>query len=173
MKAYSIFAAFCCLLVLMGCSSDSGDTAPESSDPYFNFTIVDQSGKATFTGSSIHFNSNFTDVKNGEGEDTVLNTIVVVAQDTEGKETLTLGITMEEEVTTGTYKVGTDLFSFFHAFVNYSRNIQEDQLGSQSDDGTFTISSISGSVIRGSINIDASGSAGDLLITGEFVATGI
>lgn len=157
----------------MGCSSDSRDSAAESDEPYFNFTIVDQSGKATFTGSSIRFNSNFTDVKNSEGEDTVLNTIVVVAQDTEGKETLTLGITMENKVSTGTHKVGTDLFSFFHAFVNYSKDIQEDQLGSQSNDGTFTLSSISGSVVRGSINIDATGSAGDLLITGEFVATGI
>lgn len=154
----------------MGCSSDGSEDAPELSGPSFSFQIDEGGGTRTFSGTGCVFNSTFTDVKDGEGNDTVLNTVLVVAQDPTTFETITFAITREGEVKSGNHQIGSDIFSFYNAFLNYAKDVKKKNIDYQSDSGTITFSTVSGGMVSGTVSIQASGADGSASITGTFSA---
>ncbi len=166
----TLVAIVICISLLTGCSSDSSEDAAELGGPSFSFQIDEGGGSRTFSGTGCVFNSNFTDVKDAEGNDTVLNTVLVVAQDPATGETITFAITKEGDVKSGTHQIGTDIFSFYNAFFNYAKNVKMNAVDYQSDSGSITLSTVSSGSVAGTVSIQASGADGAASISGSFSA---
>ena len=160
-----------CIGLLFSCSEDDGDTIDDISGPAFTFKISGSINR-TISGSAISYTETTTDVKNFELENVKLTTILIVAQADNNEDQVTFAITKEgTNVGTGNYQVGTDLFTLYNAFLNFSGD-RGKTTDFQSESGNIRFDSKSSGLTAGSINIDcpAKQGEGSIKIRGEFVA---
>ena len=158
------------MFALFSCSSD--DPSPmEISEPEFTFDVTGAINR-TLSGKGIIYHETTTPVKNYKGEDTQITSILIIAQD-QGDQ-VSFGVTLEEsQVGAGNYEVGTDIFSFYNAFMNFADNISDTTTTTyKSKSGSINISS-RGQITSGSVNVTCVGSGGDVTITGEFHAVNV
>ncbi|KQC30508.1 hypothetical protein [Flagellimonas eckloniae] len=162
------------LMAAWSCSSDSSDEGEKPSGPSFSFQISGAVNK-TISGTEIFFNETFTDVKDFEENDVTLSTLLIIAQDANTPCQVSFAVTQEGSVGSGNYPMGTDLFSFYNAFMNYSSDGGA-SISYQSDSGGIDIGSNGGGFVSGSVNVTLPGvgeSEEAITITGSFDAEGI
>lgn len=170
----SLVKFLCVLMVVWSCSSDSSDDGELPPGPSFSFQISGAVNK-TISGNEVFFNETFTDVKDFEENDVSLSTLLIIAQDATTPCQVSFAVTQEGRVGSGNYPVGTDLFSFYNAFMNYS-NDGGASISYQSAWGGIDIDSNGGGFVSGSVNVTLPGvgeSEGTITITGSFDADGI
>ena len=159
-----------CLVLFWGCSSDSADEETGILEPNFKFEI---SGaiNTTMSGNGIVYNENTTQAKNAQGEDVEITTILVIAQDKASDNQVVFGVTIEgTKVGTGNYDIGTDIFKFYNAFMNFSGD-RGQSVSYQSESGSINFDSRA-LLASGSVNVSCPGvgGGGTLSVKGSFAA---
>ncbi len=160
-----------CFVLLWSCSDDSeGETTMQA--PSFTFQISGAINK-TISGNIIVFNETTVDVDDFEGNATQLTTLLVDARDASSDDTVTFAVTLEGTgVGNGSYDIGTDIFEFYNAFLNFSLD-NGTTIAYQSQSGSISLSSKSSSFASGSINVNCLGGDGSITISGTFTAESI
>ena len=156
-------------ILLWGCESDSSDPAEELTTG-FSFTVNEGGSQRTFSGPGAVFTSSFTPGVTFEGDDTELNSIIIIAQDPSTGQDLTIGITSENRVSEGSKPIGTDIETFYNAFANYTRTVSGNTVFFESRSGSIRLSNVSSSKVSGSLDINLAGEDGNMEISGSFVA---
>ena len=155
-----------CIMMLWSCSED-GDVALQ--EPNFIFQISGAINK-TISGNVIVFNETTVDVNDIDGNTTQLTTLLVDARDSNSDDTVTFAITSEaSQIGSGNYDIGTDIFSFYNAFLNYSTD-NGNTISYQSEGGSISISSKGLGSASGAIDIECIGTNGSITISGTFTA---
>ena len=140
--------------------------------PSFTFQISGAINK-TISGNTIVFNETTTEVETIEGGTTNLTTLLIDARDSSSDDTVTFAITLEgSSVGNGNYDIGTDLFAFYNAFLNFSLD-NGVTIAYQSQGGSVSLSSKNSSFASGSINVECLGGDGSITISGTFMAESI
>lgn len=155
--------------MLWSCSED-GDVTLQ--DPNFTFQISGAINK-TISGDIIVFNETTVEVDDIDDNTTQLTTFLVDARDSNSDDTVTFAITIEgSQIGSGSYDIGTDIFSFYNAFLNYSMD-NGNTISYQSEGGSISISSKNLGSASGTIDIECLGANGSITISGTFTAAGV
>lgn len=160
-----------CFVFLWSCSEDS-EAETTMQDPNFTFQISGAVNK-TISGNIVVFKETTVDVDDIDGNTTQLTTLLVDARDLSSDDTVTFAVTLEGTgIGNGGYDIGTDIFAFYNAFLNYSLD-NGTTIAYQSQSGSISVSSKSSGFVSGSINVDCLGSEGSITISGTFTAENI
>lgn len=162
-----------CAWLFFSCSSDSSDEETSLLEPNFMFDI---SGaiNTTMSGNGIVYNETTTQVVNIDNEDVNITTILVIAQDKDSDNHVVFGVTLEgSSVGTGNYDIGTDIFTFYNAFMNFSGD-RGQTISYQSESGSIGFDSrlffTTGTV---SVSCPEVGGGGKVTVQGNFQAKSV
>lgn len=160
------------MALLCSCSSD-GENEGEMAGPNFSFTISGAINK-TMSGTGVVFNQTTTDAKDLDGNDVTLTTLLIIAQDSNSECQVIFAITREGGVGADNYPVGTDIFTFYNAFMNFSGDSGE-TISYQSEAGSIQINSNSFGSVSGSVDVTcpALGGDGTITVKGNFTAESV
>lgn len=160
-----------CLMMLGSCSEDT-DEDVAIQDPNFTFQISGAINK-TISGDIIVFNETTVEVDDIDGNTIQLTTLLVDARDSNSDDTVTFAITREgNQIGSGSYDIGTDIFSFYNAFLNFSTD-NGNTISYQSEGGSISVSSKNSSSASGSIDIECLGTNGSITISGTYTAASV
>ena len=162
-----------CLWLFSSCSSDSSDEENGILEPNFKF-VISGAINTTMSGMGIIYNENTTQVVNADGEDVDITTILVIAQDKDSDNHVIFGVTKEgSKVGTGNYDIGTDISTYYNAFMNFSGD-RGKTVSYQSESGSISFDSrllLTSGVVN--VNCPGVGGGGTLTVQGDFQAESI
>ncbi len=163
------------IALICSCSSDESGDGQEFEGSGFTFEITGAINK-TMTGSVLFYNENTTEVEDFEGNTTNLTTLLIVAEDDATPCQVIFAITREgNSIGSGNYDVGTDIFTFYNVFINFSGDQGESISYQSENNGSVNISSKGAITASGSLEAVCTGVGGGETITikGNFSAESI